>query len=569
MQIEIGSGSTSRLGGRSAGGKGCLTLFFLVFFLMGAAFTIIIIGEAIRETAVWFWPETECTVISSGVEETGDESDPYQPVVVFEYRVDGRSYEGRKVTRGPTTSSSYDKARAPSDRYPPGSHTTCRVNPDIPGDAVLERKPPWIGLVIFFPLIFVAVGGGGIYAVWKSAPEHGSSAQTESISQRARSGKGLGRKITLGVGLLFTAVGGGLSVFLLILPAARLASALSWAEHPATIQASTVRSWSTDDGTSYRADVLYLYTIEGRSWTSNRRSFLPMASGSYDGAKDIVDRHQAGTSTTCFVDSENPTRSVLDRSFQLEYLIGLFPLVFLLAGLGLTIYSLRSRHQTASDSPIPERHAETNAVQLDLEPDAGPVAKIAGMLIFASIWNGIISIFIWQAIQGFLSGDPEWVLTIFLIPFVVIGLALIVGVFYTILASFNPRPRLTISPGAPRLGTRLRAEWSFRGKASRIHHLRIVLEGHEKATYRRGTDTHTDREAFISLDLVDTSAEWEIARGSVDVEIPEDTMHSFSAANNAVVWSLHLQGEIARWPDVSETFDIEVLPLARERLLPR
>ncbi len=569
MQVKIGSGFTSRFGGGSAGGKGCLTLFFLVFFLMGSAFTIIIIGEAVRQSAVWFWPETECTVISSGVEETGDDSEPYQPTVVFEYRVDGRTYESRKVTRASATSSSYDKARAPSDRYPPGSRTTCRVNPDIPGESVLERKLPWVGLVVFLPLIFVAVGGGGIYSVWKRAPESESPAHTESISQRARLGTGLSRKIALAMGLLFTAVGGGLSVFLLILPAARLVSAVSWVEHPATIRASTLRSWSTDDGTSYRADVLYEYTIGGRSWISNRRNFFPMSSGGHDSAKAIVDTHQAGNSTTCFVDPGNPTRSVLDRGFQPEYLIGLFPLVFLLAGLGLTTHSFRSRPQTASETPAQALHAEAYAAQLDLKPDAGPVAKIVGMGIFAAIWNGIISIFVWQAIQGFRRGDPEWALTIFLIPFVLIGLALIGGVFYTILASFNPRPRLTISPGTPRLGTRLRAEWSFRGQVKRIHHLRIVLEGHEKATYRRGTDTHTDREAFISLDLVDTSSEWEIARGSADVEIPEDTMHSFSATNNAVVWSLHLQGEIARWPDVSETFDIEVLPLARERLLPR
>ena len=569
MKLKIGSGSSSRLDGRSAAGKGCLTLFFLVFLLMGSAFTIIIIGEAVRETAVWFWPEVDCTVISSGVEETGDDEDPYAPVVVFEYRIDGRNYESHKVVRGSSTSSSYDKARTPSDRYPPGSRATCRVNPDIPGDAVLERRLPWIALVVFLPLIFVAVGGGGIYAAWKRDPGSGTPAQTESISQRARLGSGLSRKIALAMGLLFTAVGGSLSVFLLILPAAGLVSAVSWVEHPATIRASTLRSWSTDDGTSYRADVLYEYTVEGRTWISNRRDFSPMSSGGYAGAKAVVDMHQAGNSTTCFVDPGNPSRSVLDRGFRPQYLIGLFPLAFLLAGLGLTAHSFRSRLQSVPEISEQAHHAEIYAAQLDLKPDAGPVAKIVGMGIFAAVWNGIISIFVWQAVQGIRRGDPEWALTIFLIPFVLVGLALIGGVFYTILASFNPRPRLTISPGAPRLGTRLRAEWSFRGQVKRIHHLRIVLEGHEKATYRRGTDTHTDREAFISLDLVDTSSEWEIARGSADVEIPEDTMHSFNATNNAVVWSLHLQGEIARWPDVSETFDMEVLPLARERLLPR
>ena len=65
-----------------------------------------------------------------------------------------------------------------------------------------------------------------------------------------------------------------------------------------------------------------------------------------------------------------------------------------------------------------------------------------------------------------------------------------------------------------------------------------------------------------------TGHDWEIPGGSTDVEIPEDTMHSFSSNNNSVVWSLVVRGDIHRWPDVSETFEIEVRPLARERLLP-
>ena len=52
------------------------------------------------------------------------------------------------------------------------------------------------------------------------------------------------------------------------------------------------------------------------------------------------------------------------------------------------------------------------------------------------------------------------------------------------------------------------------------------------------------------------------------MEIPEDTMHSFASPNNEVVWSLVVSGDIPRWPDVDETFDIEVRPLAAERLLP-
>ncbi len=569
MKIQFGSGSTTGAGGQSAGGKGCLTAFFLIFLVMGSIFTVVILGEAIRMAAVWFWPEAECTVVSSGVEETGDDQEPYTAVVAFDYLVDGRITRGTKLARSPSASSSYDTARQATDSYPPGTRTTCRINPDNPGDAVLERRLPLVAFVVFFPLIFVAIGAGGIYTTWKGMPRFGEGAAVESISQRAKGSKTLGRKIGLGIGLIFAVVGGVLTLYLLVAPGLRLAEATSWTETPATIAAATVRSWSTDDGTSFRADILYEYSAGGRLWLSNQRSFFPMSSSDYADAHAEVDRYPVSSSTVCFIDPDDPSRSILDRAFRPVYLVGLFPLIFLLAGLGLIVYTLRARSTgvTAAIAPSSFEVEETEPERI-LEPEAGPIAKIVGMTLIAAFWNGIVSIFVWQAVKAIMSGGPEWFLMIFLIPFVLVGLALIVGIFYTILAAFNPRPGLTISPAAPRLGTRLRVEWSFKGKVSRIQHLRIVLEGHEKATYRRGTNTYTDREAFATIDLVTTSAEWEIGRGSAEIEIPEDTMHSYASANNGVVWSLIVQGDIPRWPDVSESFEIEVRPLASERLLP-
>ena len=43
-------------------------------------------------------------------------------------------------------------------------------------------------------------------------------------------------------------------------------------------------------------------------------------------------------------------------------------------------------------------------------------------------------------------------------------------------------------------------------------------------------------------------------------------MHSFGADNNKVVWELKVSGEIARWPDVDESFPITIRPLAMESL---
>ncbi len=196
------------------------------------------------------------------------------------------------------------------------------------------------------------------------------------------------------------------------------------------------------------------------------------------------------------------------------------------------------------------------------------MGKLIGTIFIAAFWNGIVSVFLWQIVLSFRRGDPEWFLCLFMTPFVLVGLGLLAGVIYFLLALANPRPCLTISPSAPLLGARLRVEWIFKGRYKRMTRLKIVVEGHEKATYQRGTDSHTDREAFASFVVTDSPSIWEFAQGAGEIEIPADTMHSFASDHNAVVWAIHVHGEIPRWPDVNETFEIEVRPLAPEQVLP-
>ncbi len=562
----------TRGGCRSVGGRIVGTLFFSVFLLLGGLFVAMILADAVRQTAVWFWPETSCTIIASGVETTGDDEEPYRPSVDYEYEAGGRLRSSRAVTRNQTASSSYDRARRISDRYPVGSRASCRVDPDSPANAVLEARPPWIAFVAFFPLIFVAIGGGGIYAMWRRGSAGRSPATTSSISQRARTGSRLGARIELAVGLLFTTVGGVLTVILLVVPVFRLVSAHDWLATPAVVVASTVRSWSTDDGTSYRADVLYQYDAGGRTWRSNRRGFFPLSSSGAESSRATVGRFPEGAAITCWVDPDDAGRSVLDRRPGPAYLVGLFPLVFLLAGLAVSAHATANRRRERT--PPGEVHSfaseslSSDAPVRELEPAAGPIAKVVGMLLLALFWNGIVSVFVWQAAAAFRRGHPDWFLTVFLIPFVLVGLALVGGVVHTALAAFNPRPKLVIRPGSPRLGDRLQVEWRFAGATGRIRQLAITLEGHEKATYQRGTDCHTDRESFASLTLVDLPSGGFAAQGTAQIDIPQDTMHSFAAENNAVVWALHVHGDIPHWPDVDESFPIEVRPLARDKVAP-
>jgi len=112
-----------------------------------------------------------------------------------------------------------------------------------------------------------------------------------------------------------------------------------------------------------------------------------------------------------------------------------------------------------------------------------------------------------------------------------------------------------------RIGDEITLSWEFAGQVQRIRSLKITLEAKETATYTRGTNTSTDTNVLLSqviAELNDTAA---IRSGSGKARIPRRAMHSFSTGHNQLIWQLRFHGEIPRFPDVSDDFTIEVLPL--------
>jgi len=196
-----------------------------------------------------------------------------------------------------------------------------------------------------------------------------------------------------------------------------------------------------------------------------------------------------------------------------------------------------------------------------LQPTASPMGKLITATIVCLIWNGIVGVFTFFEVQEFMGGGGgSWFMAIFLLLFQIVGVALLVAVPYQLLALANPRPTITLSRAALPIGGSVPFEWQLTGSASRVSRLTVTLEGREEARYRRGTDTHTDKNVFHSAVVVEANDPMTIERGSGTIRIPAGSMHSFSADNNKIVWTLTVKGEISRWPDVDESFDVTVSP---------
>jgi hypothetical protein len=311
-------------------------------------------------------------------------------------------------------------------------------------------------------------------------------------------------------------------------------------------------------------DILYEYEAGGRTRRSNRYEFLGGSSGGEAPKQAVVAANPPGTRRSCWVNPANPDDAVMHRGFSKSYWIILVPMLFAAVGGGGIIYAIRSRKGgprrpgDAASFARKTSSVETVSGPMQLKTPH-PVAKIFGMLFVALFWNGIVSVFLWQMLKQWQSGGKPFFLTCFLVPFVLVGLGLIVGVFYTLLAAFNPRPSLTLSAGTVPLGGSATLSWTFTGRVSRMTGMKVFLEGVEEARYRRGTRTYTDRETFARIPVFESPAG--VAQsGSAEVRVPADTMHSFSGGSNRIVWALKLSGEIPRWPDVTESVEIEITP---------
>lgn len=570
---ERGRNQPLTWGGRIGG-----TLFFLVFFLMGSFFEVMVAREFLQRIQRYTWEKVPCRIMTSQVDERGPRDRPYSLVVAYAYEYGGKPYQGSVYAAGYRGENSYNKTSRLAAKYPEGRETVCYLNRRQPTEAVLDRGSLWFGFVLLFPLIFVGIGLIGIIAMWqKDKPK-----DKPKPKRASKIGKGGGKAGIVFFGL-FALVGLGVLFPTFILPVMRILDARSWTQTPCRVIRSEVRSHSSDDGTTYSVHILYEYEFDSKKHRSDRYTFMGGSSSGYKGKRRVVDSYPAGKQALCWVNPERPHEAVLKRGFTPMMLVGLVPLIFLAVGVGGIFGVLRRRrrklHARDQATWLPDAKTQDATIEnvyaapaaagnepVVLRPKTARWAKCLGLLIFALFWNGICSILFAEVIEGFREGDPAWGMTLFSIPFALVGLGVIIAVIYQLLAVFNPRIQLQLGLGQIALGQQTSLAWQITGRVERLQAFSITLIGREQARYRRGTKTYTDKKTFHQQELFQTSDALSMAQGQTTLAIPAQSMHSFKSDNNQVIWSLVVEGDVPRWPDVKDTFEIVVPPMSPDQI---
>jgi len=535
------------------------TLFFAVFLCMGLLFAGLIGRQVFHDATTYTWPRLECVILESGVLDKHGSGSPYHVHAKFSYQWQGQSYTSEKVALHSRTFSDYSKAQRAADKFPADSKSFCYVNPKGPSEAILVRGNLAFAFMIFLPLIFVVVGAGGMHAMWRqpSGPAKPASLVIKPKAVAAGSVAFFG---------IFAVVGAAALHSVTIRPALKILDARDWNAVPCTVVSSRVQSHSSDDGTTYSVDILYSYEVNGREFRANRYHFMGGSSSGYDGKARIVAQYPPGATSICYVNPKDANDAVLHRGFTPVMWVGLVPVVFIvigIAGMLGKIGPLRNLRAQTLKSP-----AELPGGWVTLEPQASPLAKFLGGLIFSLFWNGIVSVFVvhvfgmWRTGRG---GGEKWFLTVFLIPFVLVGVGMVFFTIHSFWGLFSPRVRLRLSQTSVGLGESVELSWEFAGSADKVRDLRLQLEGRQELDEGSGKNRRTTKDVFYTAELGHFTIANDVRAGSVLCTLPSDHAPSDSEGAQRVVWAIKLKASIEFGADVNDEYPIHVVSGRREQ----
>jgi hypothetical protein len=167
------------------------------------------------------------------------------------------------------------------------------------------------------------------------------------------------------------------------------------------------------------------------------------------------------------------------------------------------------------------------------------------------------------------DGQPNWLLTWLMVPFVLGGLWTLVELGRQVMLNMAVgTTRIEISqhpfyPGGLYQG--------FVSQTGRVHvrWLQVQLVCDEQAIHQQGTDTRraicrVHRSMLLSLRKFDITPE-QAFEAIFDIAVPESAMHSFVSPHNAIMWALLVRGRMARWGDFERRFPVYVYPTAAVR----
>ena len=192
-----------------------------------------------------------------------------------------------------------------------------------------------------------------------------------------------------------------------------------------------------------------------------------------------------------------------------------------------------------------------------------PGWAVFGTLAFCVCWNGVV-IVASILLSRHLTGQSKWLLWLFIVPFVLIGLGAIAVFLRQLLITAGIGPTLVEISDHPLYPGRRYQVVLLQSGRLKVNSLRVSLCCEETATYRQGTDTRTESREVYRQELLRREG-FHIRSGlplesEIELDLPKGAMHSFAAQHNEINWTLVVEGDLHGWPDYRRAFPVIVRP---------
>jgi hypothetical protein len=334
------------------------------------------------------------------------------------------------------------------------------------------------------------------------------------------------------------------------------------------------------------------YRIDDRDYHAETYDVTQTYSTDRAAVEALVDQFEVGKKYTCWYDPLDPHRAVLVRGYSgWLYLLLLIPVSFIAIGTGGLIITFLNWNTSAEWRAVRERRAaevdlfevgtsdrnfptvpananQTNSPGTTLAYRL-PIATTTNWRLFAAglaafLWNGIVAIFAILAVRSHTRGEPDWMLTAFVVPIAIGGMGLIAYFVRQFLITTGVGPtRIEISDHPLVPGKTYDILLTQAGRLT-MNSLEVWLACDEKATYHQGTDTRTET-CRVYQERCFHQEDFQIHQGlpfeqRCQIEVPATAMHSFHANHNEVSWKLVVKGNVVGWRDYQRVFQIVVNP---------
>lgn len=367
---------------------------------------------------------------------------------------------------------------------------------------------------------------------------------------------------------IFLIIGLSLGWKLFIDPIIKIIQSQTWVETACTIISSEVAEKDDSDETTYKVDIKYKYKFNDVAYESKQYNFINTYSSGRKSKVKVVKEYPPNKTTVCYVNPDNPTQAVIYRGLEADFIYIIVPMLFVLVGaggIGFAINSLKQSTPILATNPASAKLAQSDQPintqyftkeNIELKPAVLPYHKVLGIGFFCLFWNGIVIIFV----VNMSNNGSSLFEKIFFSPFVLIGLGFVYLLFTSVKTIFAPQPKFFIDRPFVGLGNKLKLSWIMDSNPASFRAMTIQLEAYEESKYRKGTDTYTDKQTFYQKMLLKTSEPSEMAKSEVIIDIPKDSVPSFTAENNRIVWSISAKVMVEGWADFTETYEITVTP---------